>query len=63
MPIHNWSRMPAGLFHDFLQSWTVRIKIALNDGLLPNGYSALVAHLRNTADAFSWRRPFAKVAC
>jgi hypothetical protein len=35
--------MPAGLFHDFLQSWTVRIKIALNDGILPKGYSALIA--------------------
>lgn len=42
MPIHDWSRIPPGLFHDFLQCWSVRIKIALNAGILPKGDSALV---------------------
>lgn len=42
MPIHDWSRVPAGLFHDFHQSWSIRIKDALNAGLLPKGVSALV---------------------
>jgi hypothetical protein len=41
MPLHDWTRVPAGLFHDFHQSWTIRIKDALNAGLLPTGYSAL----------------------
>ena len=42
MPIHDWTRVPAGLFHDFHQTWAVHIKTALNSGLLPKGVSALV---------------------
>src|SRR5262245_46584723 len=42
MPIHDWSRVPAGLFHDFHQSWSIRIRDALNAGLLPPGVGALV---------------------
>lgn len=42
MPIHDWTRVPAGLFHDFHQTWTIHIKAALNSGLLPAGLSALV---------------------
>ena len=42
MPLHDWSRVPAGLFHDFHQSWSVRIKDALNAGRLPKGFAALV---------------------
>ena len=42
MPIHDWSRIPSGLFHDFHQSWSIRIKDALNAGRLPRGVAALV---------------------
>lgn len=42
MPIHDWTRAPAGIFHEFHQSWTVRIKDALNGGGMPKGYYALV---------------------
>ncbi len=42
MPIHNWTRVYSGLFHDFHQSWSIYIKNALNSGLLPDGLSALV---------------------
>jgi hypothetical protein len=42
MPIHDWSRVPSGLFHDFHQSWSIRIKDALNAGRLPKGVGALV---------------------
>src|SRR5262245_46658855 len=42
MPIHDWSRVDANLFHDFHQTWTIAIRNALNGGLLPKGYSALV---------------------
>jgi hypothetical protein len=42
MPIHDWSRVPSGLFHDFHQSWSIRIKDALNAGRLPKGVAALV---------------------
>jgi hypothetical protein len=42
MPIHDWTRVPAGLFHHFHQSWSIRITDALNAGVLPQGLSALV---------------------
>jgi hypothetical protein len=42
MPIHDWTRVDANLFHDFHQTWTINIRNALNGGLLPSGYSALV---------------------
>ncbi len=42
MPIHDWSSIPSGLFHDFHQHWTVEIARALNGGLLPKGLSALI---------------------
>jgi len=42
MPVHDWTRVYAELFHDFHQSWTIRIKDALNAGLLPRGFTALV---------------------
>jgi hypothetical protein len=42
MPLHDWTKVPAGLFHDFHQSWSIRIKDALNTGRLPKGVAALV---------------------
>lgn len=42
MPIHNWTRVYDGLFHDFHQSWCIRIKDSLNTGKLPKGMTALV---------------------
>ncbi len=42
MPIHDWTRVPAGLFHHFHQDWSTEIARALNRGILPKGYSALV---------------------
>jgi hypothetical protein len=42
MPIHDWTRVPAGLFHHFHQDWTIEIARRLNRGLLPKGLSALV---------------------
>src|SRR4029078_1338730 len=42
MPIHDWTKVYAGLFHDFHQSWSIRIKDALNAGLLPRGMTARV---------------------
>ena len=42
MPIHDWSRVPSGLFHHFHQSWSIRMSDALNGGLLPPNLSALV---------------------
>jgi hypothetical protein len=42
MPIHDWTRVRANRFHDFHQSWTIAIRNALNAGLLPPGYFAMV---------------------
>jgi hypothetical protein len=42
MPVHDWTRVYAGLFHHFHQSWAIRIADALNAGLLPRGLTALV---------------------
>jgi len=41
MPIHDWTRVDAGLFHAFHQSWIVRLCDALNAGGLPQDYFAL----------------------
>lgn len=42
MPIHDWTRVPAGLFHHFHQDWTIELARALNRGRLPKGVAALV---------------------
>ena len=41
MPIHDWQRVKAGIFHDFHHTWIEEIKRALNAGLLPDEYYAL----------------------
>jgi len=41
MPIHDWSRVSAGTFHDFHQGWTIEIRNRLNSGVLPDGYYAM----------------------
>src|SRR5437588_8957516 len=42
MPLHDWTRVPSGLFHHFHQDWSIEIARALNRGRLPKGLSALV---------------------
>jgi hypothetical protein len=42
VPLHDWSRIPAGLFHHFHQDWSIEITRQLNRGRLPKGLSALV---------------------
>lgn len=41
MPIHDWTRVGAGTFHAFHNSWISQIQLALNSGVLPEGYYAL----------------------
>jgi Protein of unknown function (DUF4058) len=45
MPIHDWTRVPAGIFHDFHHAWIEEIKRYLNRGKLPPGYYALAEQL------------------
>lgn len=40
MPIHDWTRVTAGTFHDFHLAWIAELRRALNGGLLPPGYYA-----------------------
>jgi hypothetical protein len=42
MPVHDWTRVDAGLFHDFHQRWIAALSNALNAGGLPPDYFALV---------------------
>jgi len=42
MPIHDWTLVDAGLFHDFHQTWAVALRNRLNAGTLPPDYFALV---------------------
>lgn len=41
MPMHDWTRVTAGTFHDFHNSWITHLKEALNAGLLPKPFYAL----------------------
>src|SRR5437016_4028719 len=41
MPIHDWTRVPAGIFHAFHHRWITAISDILNSGLLPDEYYAL----------------------
>jgi hypothetical protein len=42
MPVHDWSRVEAGVYHHFHNLWISRLSDALNSGLLPAEYYALV---------------------
>ena len=35
MPVHDWTRVIAGTFHDFHQGWITHLKEALNNTILP----------------------------
>lgn len=45
MPIHDWTRVDAGIFHAFHHDWITDISRALNGGLLPAEYYALPEQL------------------
>ena len=40
MPVHDWSRVRAGKFHHFHNSWIYKLSDTLNGGLLPPGFYA-----------------------
>jgi hypothetical protein len=41
MPAHDWTRVDAGIFHDFHLAWIAELRKTLNGGVLPAGYYAL----------------------
>lgn len=54
MPVHDWTHVEAGIFHDFHTSWIHSIKYALNHGGLPKDFYAMAAQAsrRRVPDAF-----------
>jgi len=45
MPIHDWTRVPDGVFHDFHTTWIPDIKRSLINGRLPDTYYAMVEQI------------------
>lgn len=45
MPIHDWTRVIPGIFHDFHHEWISTMKRALNSGRLPPDYYALAEQI------------------
>src|SRR5438046_9975370 len=41
MPVHDWTRVDAGIFHAFHHGWIEELARALNRGRLPPDYYAL----------------------
>jgi Protein of unknown function (DUF4058) len=41
MPVHDWTKVPAGIFHHFHLEWIAAIAHTLNHDLLPDDYYAL----------------------
>lgn len=61
MPVHDWTRVDAGIFHDFHVGWIPELRTALNSGLLPEGYYALAEQHagRSIADVLTTIEPAA----
>lgn len=59
MPVHDWLRVDAGIFHAFHHDWITEISRALNRGLLPPTYYALPEQVAGGLgpDVLSLRRP------
>src|ERR1041384_278367 len=45
MPVHDWTRVSDGTFHDFHYSWVLEIKRALKRGPLPKGYYVMAEQI------------------
>src|SRR5262249_2509742 len=59
MPIHDWTRVDAGIFHAFHHDWITEIARKLNGGLLPPAAYALPQPLAGGIgpDVLTWHRP------
>ncbi len=42
MAIRDWRKVSAGIFYDFHNAWIAELRKALNHGILPSGYYALI---------------------
>lgn len=59
MPIHDWTRVPAGIYHHFHGMWIGELCRSLNHGVLPKGYYALIEQTTRTMgpDVLTLQRP------
>lgn len=59
MAVHDWTRVEAGIFHDFHHTWITEIKRALNGGLLPPDHYALAEQIAGGLgpDVLTLQRP------
>src|ERR1700722_20230657 len=59
MPIHDWLRVDAGIFHAFHHDWITDISRILNRGILPPDYYALPEQFAGGLgpDVLTLRRP------
>lgn len=59
MPIHDWTRVDAGIFHHFHHTWITEIQRALNRGLLPPEYYAMAEQIAGGVgpDVLTLQRP------
>ena len=59
MPIHDWTRVDAGIFHHFHHGWIEEIARALNRGLLPPDHYALAEQIAGGLgpDVLTLQRP------
>jgi hypothetical protein len=59
MPVHDWTRVDAGIFHHFHHGWIEEIARALNRGLLPPDHYALAEQIAGGVgpDVLTLKRP------
>ncbi|MCI0456587.1 MAG: DUF4058 family protein [Gemmataceae bacterium] len=59
MPVHDWTRVDAGIYHHFHHGWIDAIARALNRGLLPPNYYALAEQIAGGLgpDVLTLQRP------
>jgi hypothetical protein len=50
MPVHDWTRVDAGIFHDFHHEWISAINRTLNAGLLVRDHYALAEQIADGLD-------------
>jgi hypothetical protein len=60
MPVHDWTRVDAGIFHHFHHEWISEISRSLNDGLRGSDYYALAEQIAGGVgpDVLTLQRPF-----
>ena len=65
MPIHDWTRVDAGIFHHFHVEWIADLSRVLNRGLLPPDYYALAEQIAGGLgpDVLTLQRPVDRAPC